>query len=384
MQTLKLLIIVPLLAVFFGAASSQAFVSANDATTAADCRWCHCQEIPNRHHVNKIIAITDCIACHPLVLDPVTSAYNTQVQRDCTVSGCHGKVVGERHHLAIAKHPELGCSSCHTMKTDATGSLYPALSSTCSIVAAPVVPVVPNQPPISDAGGSRTIQAGQTAFFTGEKSYDSDSAIVDYTWDFGDGAAATGITTYHQFNNPGTYNVILRVTDDKGATTANTAVVTVSPNPVVMANQVLWLKNMADGTVADSACKAQNITQEFAASSKKQLFSISNTYKHDSAIAMRTPIESSTLSSATIRLRVSSMTSNRDQKILVYAYALDFNNLNKTTSVAKIISYTGTPTDVDINITSLLPLMKGMGQTKVRIVAADQTVIVTSGHFILK
>lgn len=384
MQTLKLLIIVPLLALLFGAISSQAFVSANDAATEADCRWCHCLDVPSRHHVNKIISITDCIACHPVVLDPVTSSYNTQVQRDCTVSGCHGNVVGERHHLAIAIHPELGCSSCHTMKTDATGSLYPALSSTCSIVAAPVVPGVPNQPPIADAGGSRTVQAGQTAFFNGVNSYDPDSAIVDYTWDFGDGAAATGITTYHQFNNPGTYNVILRVTDDKGATTANTAVVTVSPYPVVLANLVLWLKNMADETVADSACKAQNVTQEFAASSKKQLFSISNTSNHDSAIAMRIPIESSTISSATIRLRVSSATSNIAPTILVYAYSPDFNSINKTASVAKIISYTGSPTDVDIDITSLLPLMNGMGQTKVRIVAADQTVIVTSGHFILK
>jgi PKD repeat protein len=54
--------------------------------------------------------------------------------------------------------------------------------------------------------------------FDANASSDTDGTIVSYAWDFGDGAAATGVTAIHSYAVVGTYTVTLTVTDDEGAT----------------------------------------------------------------------------------------------------------------------------------------------------------------------
>ncbi len=44
----------------------------------------------------------------------------------------------------------------------------------------------------------------------------SESGIVSYEWDFGDGTTGSGITTNHTYNEVGSYTVILTVTDVNG------------------------------------------------------------------------------------------------------------------------------------------------------------------------
>ncbi|MBF9336594.1 PKD domain-containing protein [Microbacterium lacticum] len=66
----------------------------------------------------------------------------------------------------------------------------------------------------------------------GAASSDSDGTIASYAWDFGDGATATGATASHTYTTGGTYQVILTVTDNKGATGTKTIPVTVSSTPV--------------------------------------------------------------------------------------------------------------------------------------------------------
>ena len=50
--------------------------------------------------------------------------------------------------------------------------------------------------------------------FDASASTDPDGTIVSYSWDFGDGAAASGVTINHTFTWAGTYTVTLTVTDD--------------------------------------------------------------------------------------------------------------------------------------------------------------------------
>ena len=63
-----------------------------------------------------------------------------------------------------------------------------------------------------------------TVDFDASASYDPDGTVVDYSWDFGDGATGTGMTTSHTFatTTDKTYTVRLTVTDDggKSATTS--------------------------------------------------------------------------------------------------------------------------------------------------------------------
>jgi PKD repeat protein len=56
--------------------------------------------------------------------------------------------------------------------------------------------------------------------------------IVSYSWDFGTGSMASGVTVSKGYNTPGTYSVILTVEDDAGQTDTDVKVVTVAfPEP---------------------------------------------------------------------------------------------------------------------------------------------------------
>ncbi|MFA5056089.1 MAG: PKD domain-containing protein [Dehalococcoidia bacterium] len=83
-----------------------------------------------------------------------------------------------------------------------------------------------NRLPVADAGGPYTGNEGSSIIFNGSSSYDLDSTIISYEWDFGDGSSSitgTAIPTHTYIDN-GTYNVTLIVTDDYGLT--NTSVTT--------------------------------------------------------------------------------------------------------------------------------------------------------------
>jgi PKD repeat protein len=76
---------------------------------------------------------------------------------------------------------------------------------------------VTNQAPVALASADpATGEAPLSVTFYGSLSYD-DSLIVSYSWDFGDGAYATGETVQHTYGS-GTYAATLTVTDDQDAT----------------------------------------------------------------------------------------------------------------------------------------------------------------------
>ncbi len=62
--------------------------------------------------------------------------------------------------------------------------------------------------------------------FEGSGSTDPDGTIVGYEWDFGDGATSSEADPSHTYTDLGTYDAVLTVTDDGGAT--DTAAVTVT------------------------------------------------------------------------------------------------------------------------------------------------------------
>jgi PKD repeat protein len=74
--------------------------------------------------------------------------------------------------------------------------------------------VVVNARPIADAGAELVGAPGQPLTFDGSRSVDPDGKIVEYLWDFRDGATASGGTVTHTFAKPGIYKVLLRVLDD--------------------------------------------------------------------------------------------------------------------------------------------------------------------------
>jgi len=71
--------------------------------------------------------------------------------------------------------------------------------------------------------------ADLTASFNGSTSSDSEGSIASYSWDFGDNTAiGTAVGPNHAYATAGTYQVVLTVTDNDGATGTVTHPVTVA------------------------------------------------------------------------------------------------------------------------------------------------------------
>ncbi len=79
---------------------------------------------------------------------------------------------------------------------------------------------ISNHTPTADAFPGEPYQGfvNSEIIFDGSQSYDMDGDIVSWYWDFGDGTNKTGETVTYIYSSPGSYKVILTVTDDDGAT----------------------------------------------------------------------------------------------------------------------------------------------------------------------
>jgi len=80
---------------------------------------------------------------------------------------------------------------------------------------------------------AETVYVNETITFNAADSYDPDGYIVNYSWDFGDGNTATGVTVSHAYADNGSYSVTLTVTDNDGATDSAHATKTVMNRPPV-------------------------------------------------------------------------------------------------------------------------------------------------------
>jgi len=75
---------------------------------------------------------------------------------------------------------------------------------------------------------AETVYTGEPIIFDASTSFDPDGNITSYSWNFGDGTDATGVTVNHAYEHDGVYTVTLTVTDDDGGTASKSATKTVS------------------------------------------------------------------------------------------------------------------------------------------------------------
>ena len=99
------------------------------------------------------------------------------------------------------------------------------------VMAVQTLTVTANQNPVAMGSFSPTEpRVGEPVFFDAGTSEDPDGQIVDYQWRFGDGGTGSGETVQHTYQSARTFNAVLTVTDDQGATHAVTVPVTVGDN----------------------------------------------------------------------------------------------------------------------------------------------------------
>jgi PKD repeat protein len=89
---------------------------------------------------------------------------------------------------------------------------------------------VANRVPTANAGPDRTVVEDSPVTFDASGSTDPDGSIVSYSWAFGDGTNGTGVTPTKTYVAPGTYVATVTVTDNKGASSSDSATYVVNPS----------------------------------------------------------------------------------------------------------------------------------------------------------
>ncbi len=95
--------------------------------------------------------------------------------------------------------------------------------------AGPSTNVGTNRPPeAAFISNVTTGPAPLSVAFDATSSRAPDGVIVTFTWVFGDGATGAGATTAHTYASAGSFEAVLTVTDDRGATASATRTITVT------------------------------------------------------------------------------------------------------------------------------------------------------------
>jgi hypothetical protein len=89
-----------------------------------------------------------------------------------------------------------------------------------------------NAAPVANAGTNQSVMdddgnGGETVYFNGSSSYDSDGSIASYVWKEGSSQIGTG-ATFSKWLTVGTHNITLTVTDNDGASDTDQMTVTVT------------------------------------------------------------------------------------------------------------------------------------------------------------
>ncbi len=120
-------------------------------------------------------------------------------------------------------NPDVGTWTCQVTAIDIPYDNYPI---------AVVVGITPNEPPVADANGPYSGSVGSPITFDASGSCDPDGDIVLYEWDWdNDGIydeSTTSATITHTWDAEFTGTIALRVSDNEGLTTLDSASVKVS------------------------------------------------------------------------------------------------------------------------------------------------------------
>jgi PKD repeat protein len=91
----------------------------------------------------------------------------------------------------------------------------------------------PPEPPTAMASSNDNVEQFATITFSSAGSNDNYGRIVSYSWNFGDGTSSSLANPSHEYQQVGSYNVILTVTDNDGMTATDTIALNVNYGALV-------------------------------------------------------------------------------------------------------------------------------------------------------
>ena len=169
-----------------------------------DADFEHCGSGTGLRRVHDAAGVSSCLACHTNETDATlvgedTLPFNYGLSGIGLTSPCTGENM-------------FGPTG---LDNDGDGALDTA-DSDCSQLTA-------------DPGGPYSGSVGVPVAFDGTGSSDVGGTIVDYAWDFGDGATGTGVTPEHTYSVDGTFTVSLTVTNNNAVSVSASTTATISP-----------------------------------------------------------------------------------------------------------------------------------------------------------
>ena len=159
---------------------------------------------------------------------PYSGTVNVPVQFDGSFSSDDGTIVSFEWDFGDG-NTATGEAPTHTYAADGTYTVTLTVTDDTGATDTDTTDAtvgVGNQPPIADANGGVSGTVNVPVQFDGSFSSD-DGTIVSYEWNFGDGNTGTGAMPTHTYAMDGTFNVMLTVMDDTGATDSDGATATI-------------------------------------------------------------------------------------------------------------------------------------------------------------
>lgn len=154
-----------------------------------------------------------------------------------------------------------------------------ALRSICSYERCSSI-APPPEPPTAVATGNNSVEQFQAVAFSSAGSKDNYGRIVSYAWDFGDGASSSQANPSHTFEQVGSFNVTLTVTDNDGMTATDTIALNVNYGP--LADSCADQDAFTDGTLEAGivTCLGTDSRQTFSIPEIKNHTSVAITVAH--------------------------------------------------------------------------------------------------------
>ncbi|MDF1502991.1 PKD domain-containing protein [Roseisolibacter sp. H3M3-2] len=101
-------------------------------------------------------------------------------------------------------------------------------AGTAACVTGATTPPPENRAPVAAAGGPYAGIEGAPVTLSAAGSTDADGDALTYTWAFGDGGSATGVTVSRAFGDDGAYTATVTVSDGRGGSSSATATIAVA------------------------------------------------------------------------------------------------------------------------------------------------------------